>query len=477
MIFRKLLFLFVFFSLCMAIHAETVPVNLSSWTKEGPSANGTWTVATGGNSVTQTINGNPTFFVNPTPFIDKSFEGTFRVNDTGDDDYIGFVFGWQSINDFYLFDWKKGLQNSSQPGFTLARVTGGAAAIPFDSHHLSKTGYQVLATDTGTGKGWAASTNYNFRLTYHSDSFKIEIQKPNQAYTTIFHYGGTYYSGKFGFYNYSQANVVYSGFTEEEVVAPEEPPPPPPPSSGMTASNTNFGNVRVGTSANATVTVTNSGQSGSTLTGTIGAASGSEFSPVSGTQSFTLTQGQSANRTYTYAPNARGTDSTPVVVNSDATNSTLTLTGTGVSPVYSSSVAPSTTIDFGSVEAYSYNEFVLRIENLTPDADLGSLTNLTLLSATISGIDASYFSIQNFTPGTVIGKNGYFDLVLRATNPEWRLAYKNAVLTIVTDQNAALGATGSAFSYDLRARMLPEPSSYMFLSIASILVCMYLRKR
>ena len=208
----------------------------------------------------------------------------------------------------------------------------------------------------------------------------------------------------------------------------------------LSASNTNFGNVRVGTSATASVTVTNSGNTGSTLTGTIGAASGSEIIPNSGTQSFSLGQNLSSTRTYTYTPATRGADSTTISISSNAGSTTRTLTGTGVSPVYSSSVAPNSTIDFGTVEAYSYNEYVLRIQNITPDSELGNLTNMTLLSAAISGIDASWFSIENFTPGTVLGKNGYIDLVLRATNPEWRWIFRNATLTIVTDENAAFGA-------------------------------------
>lgn len=222
--YKNFFYILLLFAVSIAVYADTIPVNLTSWTKEGPSANGTWNVAGDGNSVTQTINGNPTFFLNPTAFIDKSFDGTFRVNDTGDDDYIGFVFGWQSINSFYLFDWKKGLQDGSQPGFTLAYVTGGSTAIPFANHHLNQTGYQVLATSTGTGKGWAANTNYTFKLTYNTNSFKIEVNG-----NTIFYYGGTYSEGKFGFYNYSQASVVYSGFTEAEAQAPVEPPPSLPP--------------------------------------------------------------------------------------------------------------------------------------------------------------------------------------------------------------------------------------------------------
>ncbi len=242
------------------------------------------------------------------------------------------------------------------------------------------------------------------------------------------------------------------------------------PQPALTASNTNFGNVRVGTSGTASVTVSNSGQSGSTLTGTIGAASGSEFSPVSGTQSFSLAQSQSASRTFTYTPNARGNDSTTVSISSNATNTSRTLTGTGVSPVYSSSVAPNSTIDFGIVDKDQTLTQTLTIQNLTPDADLGNLTNMTVLSATISGEDASYYSLSGFTPGTVLAKNGSMTFSINATNPDHLVRHRNATLTIVTDVNAALGIAGNVYTYQLTAYTVPEPSTCLFLSIAGLIL-------
>ncbi len=348
----------------------------------------------------------------------------------------------------------------------------------------------------------------------------------------------------------------------------------------ISANSVNFGNVLVGSSKNSNITVTNTGGSGSTLTGTIYAApSGTEFSPSTGTVGFSLGQNQSQSRTFTYAPTQRGYDAANVSINSNDANITRTLQGTGVaavnqvtsnnisttrigttntgtisiknigdgnlsglgetsnlrgtvlaptgssaisgngvnvsltdgstqtlsyqytpttrgtdsasvqinfangntngsntsqsmttnfsalavSPEYVSSVAPGSVIDFGVVEAYSSNQYVLRIQNLTPDADLGNLTNLTLLSATISGIDSSYFSIQNFTPHTVLGKNAYIDLIITATNPEWRFHYRNATLTILTDQNAAFGSAGQSFTYTLTALCVPEPTSWLMI--------------
>src|SRR5690554_3436137 len=76
--------------------AVPVPIDLNTWTEEGAPSNGNWVVSGDGSSVNQTINGDPTFFVSPNNFLNTAFDGSFSVNTTGDDDFIGFVFGYQS---------------------------------------------------------------------------------------------------------------------------------------------------------------------------------------------------------------------------------------------------------------------------------------------------------------------------------------------------------------------------------------------
>lgn len=200
------------------------PIDLSTWQKEGPASNGNWVVSGDASSVVQTINGNPTFFVSPDYFLNSSFEGEFRVQTTADDDYIGFVLfsGTSHLDPFYLFDWKQTPQSGSDRGFYFSRVTGGASAIPFANHHLNATGYEVLATDLGLGKGWADNTTYGFLLNYTASNITIGISGGAfGAGTTIFDLDGNYEAARFGFYNYSQQNVLYQGFTEETINVPE----------------------------------------------------------------------------------------------------------------------------------------------------------------------------------------------------------------------------------------------------------------
>lgn len=218
-------------AMLLAVHgtAWSAVINLNTWSEQGPPTNGTWTVAADGSNVFQSINGNPTFFVSPDNFINTTFEGKFGVETTSDNDYIGFIFGSTSAvtattSNMFLFDWKQGAQSGSLPGFTLSEVTGGANSIPFGNHQLDATGYDVIAANTGIG--WLDNTVYDFFLTYQTSRILIELTGGQfLSKTTIFDISNPDNdnpSGKFGFYNFSQASVRYQGFTEDLAV----PPPP-----------------------------------------------------------------------------------------------------------------------------------------------------------------------------------------------------------------------------------------------------------
>ncbi len=211
-----------------------VPINLNTWSKQGPAANGNWTVAADGNSVFQSINGNPTFFVSPADFIGGTVDGSFRVETSGDDDYIGFVFGYQTplasnsdnLQDweFFLFDWKKNNQAGGLEGFRLVKVDcGPSPACNLDQFFYNTGGstpeFNVLATDQSTTRGWVSNITYNFTLLYTPTQIVISIDGGTFDNEEIFNLTsadagvGTFPSGRFGFYNYSQAQVRYAGFT------------------------------------------------------------------------------------------------------------------------------------------------------------------------------------------------------------------------------------------------------------------------
>jgi hypothetical protein len=214
--------------------AQQVPIDLNTWSKQGPPGNGTWTVAANGESVLQTINGDPTFFVSPVDDFEGTITGTLSVETTADDDYIGFVFGYGSplvenqddVNDFdfILLDWKQFTQPfggfTAEEGFSLVRVDGTITDyIPGFWGHTDHDGFQVLATDFGPGRGWADLTVYTFTMSYFSTRITVTVDGGVFEQEEIFDLApadvglAAFPSGRFGFYNYSQQQVRYAGFT------------------------------------------------------------------------------------------------------------------------------------------------------------------------------------------------------------------------------------------------------------------------
>lgn len=225
-------------SLVLAAGAATaaeVPIDLNTWSQRGPAGNGVWTVAPDGSSVLQSVNGNPTFFVSPLTQIDTTLRGQIRVETTGDDDLIGFVLGYQapagsgSDMDFVLFDWKQADQSSggatSFEGFALSRVQGTVTDyIPGFWGRADSAGFDNLATNYGSTLGWEDNTTYDFTIVYQAGRVTVAIA--GGAFgsgATVLDVSGSFPAGAFGFYNYSQASVRYSGLTSE--LTPPVPEP------------------------------------------------------------------------------------------------------------------------------------------------------------------------------------------------------------------------------------------------------------
>jgi len=205
---------------CNPADCPGIPILLNDWMQEGALENGNWTVSEDGQTVFQSINGGPTFFVSPSDFMNTTINGSFRVLDRGDDDFIGFVIGYQmpdtsNLNqfDFILFDWKRANQSGGREGFALSKISG--EVIPDELgevfwEKIEHPALTLLATDFSTTKGWAARTLYNFELEYTASNLKISIDN-----NLIFDVAGNFQPGRFGFYNYSQEDVEYMSFTEQ----------------------------------------------------------------------------------------------------------------------------------------------------------------------------------------------------------------------------------------------------------------------
>lgn len=224
--------------------------------------------------------------------------------------------------------------------------------------------------------------------------------------------------------------------------------------------------TRVGASSTAVVQVANigdgnlSGQgAASNLNGSLGSPSGGGFSGAGGALS--LADGAVQTVSYTFAPTARGAASAGVTAafanghaagTNAAQNVTVTLQGTGVGPLYQASAAA---LDFGSRVLGNSGALPLALSNVTtdPNAGIAALTDLTILSASFSGPDAGLFSLGSFSPGMVLHQGGLANLSV-GFNAAGGLGSKSAVLTFQTDQGAALGQMGQAFTINLGGNVI-----------------------
>jgi len=213
--------------------ALAVPVDLSTWTANGGSSS--WNVQGALNdSVLQTVNGDPTIFFDPTANAQgTALSGTISVETTGDDDFIGFVLGYQSgeinnaVSDFLLIDWKQRNQNFlglATAGLAISRVTGAGAGGNPDSKFWNHTdaGIDELQRGANLGAtGWADNTEYAFDLVFNANLVQVFVDGILELSVTSADAGiAAFDNGSFGFYNYSQSNVRYGAIEEREVEDP-----------------------------------------------------------------------------------------------------------------------------------------------------------------------------------------------------------------------------------------------------------------
>lgn len=201
--------------------AVTKQLDLSDWksvivaNSSDPQPN--WELDSSNTSVTQTINAKPSAFVGNIECNNAKIQGNFSVNTYSDDDYIGFVFGYKDIGHYYLFDWKQSSQDVAKQGMNVRLVNTDDSVSDTELWTTSGSENKVKSL-YHNDIGYKDNTVYNFNLNFTGEgSFDIVIKEGDKVLDNITINDSTYTSGKFGFYNYSQSMVKYSGFTMEEL--------------------------------------------------------------------------------------------------------------------------------------------------------------------------------------------------------------------------------------------------------------------
>jgi hypothetical protein len=245
-VFRSKIWLVGIVALLVApVVAVAAPVNLNTWTAESYPAvagfgAGVWTVSPGGDSVFQSVNGQPTMFYSDFTAIGTEVRGRITVaGNAGDDDYIGFALGFQPGDttnggaDYLLVDWKQATQffdfgsPSNTPGSTAAaglavsRVTGVPTADEFWGHTDFATDPSGALTElqrsTNFGNvGYADDTTYEFRFVFLPNSLRVFVDGSLEL-----DIAGAFSDGRMAFYNFSQAGVTYDAFSVDPAPTPE----------------------------------------------------------------------------------------------------------------------------------------------------------------------------------------------------------------------------------------------------------------
>jgi hypothetical protein len=233
------------FAVCVFSHALAQdPVDLNSWTAESyPAVSGfypgVWTVSPDGYSVLQSVNGQPTLFYSDFLAFNTRFEGKIKVETAGDDDFIGFALGYQPGDptnpsaEYLLVDWKQGTQwydflspscppgRTAYEGLAVSRVFGIPAADEFWGHwnfdgscsDLSSGLEELQRGITRSSTGWTDLIEYDFKFEFTPTNLKVYVNGTLEIDIT-----DGFSNGRIAFYNFSQENVKYSGFTLTSLV-------------------------------------------------------------------------------------------------------------------------------------------------------------------------------------------------------------------------------------------------------------------
>jgi len=173
-----------------------------------------WSLSSDELTVTQSRNADPAVYMSTLPAVGVSMSFDLTVNTSSDDDFIGWVIGYESGEntasnpDYLLFDWKQSDQTYSgyyaADGLCMNRIQGPIV----DWYDLwSHDNYVVeVARAINLGStGWNDNQTYEIQVDYSTTQVDVYVDGSLE-----FSESGSFPTGYFGFYNYSQEDIEYT---------------------------------------------------------------------------------------------------------------------------------------------------------------------------------------------------------------------------------------------------------------------------